>query len=222
MTVSTPKPTDYTQYPSQVDSNFDVADRLSWAFAPHEQATPDMMVGLEPGAIFDGTTLTELAAQNRAAMTAPTTNPRIDRIIIDQATGVIAVVTGTEAASPTVPAIPTDKLPVAQVRLETTTTAITNADITDERALNLLGLGKAARGRPGAGFGFDADLLDGEEGTYYLDRANHTGFDGASDINLGDGLEDDGADNVRVNLDGTTLALSATGIKVATDGITAT
>ena len=134
----------------------------------------------------------------------------------------IAVVTGTEAASPTVPAIPTDKLPVAQVRLETTTTAITNADITDERALNLLGLGKAARGRPGAGFGFDADLLDGEEGTYYLDRANHTGFDGASDINLGDGLEDDGADNVRVNLDGTTLALSATGIKVATDGITAT
>lgn len=38
-----------------------------------------------------------------------------------------------------------------------------------------LGLGSAAVRNEGAGNGLDADLLDGQQGAYYRDRANHTG-----------------------------------------------
>jgi hypothetical protein len=44
------------------------------------------------------------------------------------------VVTGAEAASPSAPAIPSGKLPVCQIALATSTTAITNSLLTDERA----------------------------------------------------------------------------------------
>jgi hypothetical protein len=159
--------------------------RIAWAFAPHEQVTPNMTVRLDAGAVFDGTTLTEVAAQNSATLVAPVTNPRIDRVVVDRATGVVSIVTGTEAASPTPPAIPTGKVPVAQVSLTTSTSTITNTDIADERALSALGLGDLAS------------------------------------LDIGEGLEDDGAGNLRVKLDGVTLARSATGIKVAPDGITA-
>lgn len=130
--------------PTFVDSNFTVTSRIAWAFAPHEQITPNMTVRLEAGAVFNGTTLGEVAAQNTATITAPSTNPRIDRIVVDQANGSVSVVTGTEAPSPTPPAIPAGKVPVAQVLLQTSSTAITNSTITDERTLNALGLGDIA------------------------------------------------------------------------------
>jgi hypothetical protein len=64
--------------------------RIAWAFAPHEQVTPNMTVRLDAGAVFDGTTLTEVAAQNSATLVAPVTNPRIDRVVVDRATGVVS------------------------------------------------------------------------------------------------------------------------------------
>lgn len=49
----------------------------------------------------------------------------------------------------------------------------------------------------GAGSGLDADLLDGQHGSYYLNRANHTGTQAISTIvNLQDELDD----RVHVNL----------------------
>jgi len=49
------------------------------------------------------------------------------------------VVTGVESATPAAPAIPAGKSPVAQVLLQTTTTAITNAMLTDERDFSNVG-----------------------------------------------------------------------------------
>lgn len=122
----------------------EMANRIASAFQPREQLSPNMTVAVDAGAVFDGTTLTEVAVQSTATITAPTTNPRIDRVVIDQATGVLSVVTGTPTSSPTPPAIPSGKVPVAQVLLQTSSTVIINAMITDERVLNLLGLGSAA------------------------------------------------------------------------------
>ncbi|MDD5585613.1 MAG: hypothetical protein PHY92_01480 [Alphaproteobacteria bacterium] len=149
MTVSTFLPTDYSAqtaaaYPSNIDSNFAVLVRKAGAFAPHAHAPANMTIVLDPGYVFDGGTLTELAAQTTATFTAPANNPRIDRAVIDRITGIAEIVAGDEAASPEAPAIPEGKLPVAQVLLQTTSNAITNNMITDERAINSLGLGSAA------------------------------------------------------------------------------
>ncbi len=153
--AATPALPDFTSqtasvYKANIDAGFAVADRLAWAFAPHEQDVgspqPDMTLRLEAGAIFDGATLTEVAAQDTAVIAAPSTDPRIDRVVIDKVTGAVSVVTGTEAASPTPPAVPAGKVPVAQVALVVGQSEIVNADITDERALGLPGGAITTRG----------------------------------------------------------------------------
>ncbi len=123
---------------AQAESNALVDKRLSWAFAPHAGSSPpNMQVFLKAGAIVIGNVITELALQNTANITAPSSDPRIDRIVIDQITGIVEVVTGSEAASPVPPAVPVGKLPIAQVSLLTSTTEITNTDLTDERVFGL-------------------------------------------------------------------------------------
>ncbi|GAB6125037.1 glycine-rich domain-containing protein [Humidesulfovibrio idahonensis] len=107
--------------------------RIDFAFAPYAQATPNMTVALAAGQFFDGTNLTEVAAQSSGTITAPAANPRIDRVVIDKVTGAASVVAGTEASSPVAPAIPSGKLPVARVALTVGMTSITGAAITDER-----------------------------------------------------------------------------------------
>lgn len=66
-------------------------------------------------------------------ITAPSTNPRIDRIVLDVVSGVASVVAGMESASPVAPDVPIGKIPNCQVILQTSTTIITNSLITDER-----------------------------------------------------------------------------------------
>ena len=82
--AATPTLPDFTSqtasvYKANIDAGFAVADRLAWAFAPHEQDVgspqPDMTVRLDAGALFAGTTLTEVAAHSTGAITAPTTLP---------------------------------------------------------------------------------------------------------------------------------------------------
>ena len=133
-----------TAYPLAIDADWAVALRLIDNFAPHAQAAPNMTVALDAGHLFDGTTLTEVAAQSTGTIAAPVGNPRIDRVVIDRASGAVSVVTGTEGASPTPPAIPTGKAPVAQVLLQTTSIAIANSMLTDERDLGALGLASGA------------------------------------------------------------------------------
>lgn len=122
-----------TAYKTAIDGSISVVKRLAAAFAPHQTATPAMTVTLDAGFIWNGTTLTTVAQQTTGTITAPAGNPRIDRVVIDNGTGAVSVVTGTPAGSPTAPAIPSGKSPVAQVLLQTSSTTITNSMITDER-----------------------------------------------------------------------------------------
>lgn len=123
---------DPATYKSYIDAGFGVAKRLADAYAPHAQATPNMTVALDAGFIFSGNALTEVAAQNSAAIAASSLAgiTRIDRIVIDQITGAVSVVSGTSVA----PTLPAGKNPVAQVAVTTASTAVTNSMITDERA----------------------------------------------------------------------------------------
>ena len=138
MTVATFTQPNFTtqlgnSYKGNIDGGMSVFARIAGAFAPHEQSTPNMTVRVDAGYVFTGSVLTEVAAQSSAAMVAPTTNPRIDRIVVDAVTGVVSVVTGVQGASPVAPAIPAGKVPVAQVLLQTASGVITNAMLTDER-----------------------------------------------------------------------------------------
>lgn len=106
-------------------------------FACHEQTSPNMTIRVEGGVIIDDVTLTVVAAQNTGTITAPATNPRIDRVVMNILTQAVSIVTGTQAASPTAPAIPASSISLCQARIETSSSIITNSMITDERAIRI-------------------------------------------------------------------------------------
>ena len=124
---------DATTYKAALDGNINVLARLAAAFAPSQQATPNMTVAVSAGALMTWGNVVPVAEQSTGIIVTPVANPRIDRVVIDAGNGVIATVTGTESASPVPPAIPAGFLPVAQVLLAPGATSITNAMITDER-----------------------------------------------------------------------------------------
>ncbi|CAO3421492.1 hypothetical protein [Azospirillum argentinense] len=130
MSVQTFNPTNL----SQSAANWAVAQRIVGPFAPHAQVSPDLTIALDPGYLLNGTTLTEVKAQVVGPFAPPVSGFRIDRVVVDRTTGVASVVTGS-MSNLTPPAIPMGKLPVARVLLQTTTDAITNTVIVDERAL---------------------------------------------------------------------------------------
>jgi hypothetical protein len=139
MTVATFTQPDNTSqsasaYKAALDGAAMVFKRHGDHFAPHAQSSPDMTVRLDAGYVWDGTTLTEVAAQNTGTITAPVTNPRIDRVVVDASTGAVSVITGAENVSPSAPAISAGKIPVAQVLLATSTTTIGRASTCDPRA----------------------------------------------------------------------------------------
>ena len=143
MTVATFLQTDFTtqdatSYKAAIDGDVSVMAKLAAPFAPHAQATPNMTVAVDAGTVFGGGVLTPVASQSTGTVTAPVSNPRIDRIVINPANGAILTVTGTESASPSPPAIPSCYYPLAQVLLQTTSTAITNTMIMDERIVGNL------------------------------------------------------------------------------------
>lgn len=122
-----------TAYKTNLDNCIAVAERIARAFAPHAKTTPDMNVLIDHGAVFSDNALVEKAQQTIGPITAPVSNPRIDRIVVDVATGVASRIAGTEAASPVAPAIPDDTMPICQIALTVGMSSITNANISDER-----------------------------------------------------------------------------------------
>lgn len=124
-----------TEYKNALDSAASIHNKVAGDFAPHQSDPAAMTVTLDAGKLFmpGGTSLVEQAAQTTGTITAPSSNPRIDRIVIDMVTGAVSVITGSEAASPSAPDITPGKLPVAQVLLQTSSTSITNSMLTDER-----------------------------------------------------------------------------------------
>lgn len=135
---------DPTTYKSAIDGNFVVLERVAAMFAPSQQATPNMTVLIRAGSLLNNSSLVEVAAQSTAAFTAPSTNPRIDRIVIDQTTGAQSVIAGTPAVSPVAPAIPAGKNPCCQVLLQPSSTTITNSMLTDERVFGFAPLNSPA------------------------------------------------------------------------------
>lgn len=126
-----------TFHPTPVDqsvTNWAVAQRIVGPFAPHAQTVPDMTVAIDAGHLLIGTVLNEVTPQNVGPFTAPASQ-RVDRIVVDRGTGAASIVAGTEGSA-NAPQIPLGKLPVARVHLLNGATAITNADILDERVLN--------------------------------------------------------------------------------------
>lgn len=128
-----------TVYKTSIDDSVSVMARLAAQFACHEQSTPDMTVAIDAGAIYRVPALNEIAAQNTGTITAPSANPRVDRVVIDRTTGIVAVVTGAEDASPSAPAIGAGNAPIAKIALVVSQTSILNVDITDERDLRNVG-----------------------------------------------------------------------------------
>lgn len=117
---------------NQVDNDLSVLGRIAAAFAPHASDPVALAVVVDPGHLVVAGNLIETPVQLADDFVAPTSEPRIDRIVVD-ATGAAVVVTGTEASDPTPPAIPVGTVPIAQVRLETDSVVITNDMIVDER-----------------------------------------------------------------------------------------
>jgi len=122
-------------YKGKIDQNAAAHNLVTGQFAAHEAAAPDMTVIIDAARVSDGVSVTVVAQQTTSVITAPVTNPRIDRVVIDALTGVYSIVTGTEAVSPVAPDITAGNNACCQIALATSTTAITNSLITDERVL---------------------------------------------------------------------------------------
>jgi hypothetical protein len=120
-------------YKNNIDNALDVHNRPAGGLQVAAESSPVMTVRYTAGSIQNGTTLTEVATGSTGTITAPSTNPRIDRVVVDNTTGVVSVITGAEGASPSAPAIASGKTALAQIALATSTTQITNSLITDER-----------------------------------------------------------------------------------------
>jgi hypothetical protein len=130
-------------YALAIDAAMQVFARVARAFAPHASesgspSAPDMTVTIDAGALLVGESLVSQAAQTSGTLTAPSGNPRRDLIVIDEKTGALSIVTGTEAASPSDPTLPIGKIAVGRIRLTVGMTAIDDMDIDDLRPLWLM------------------------------------------------------------------------------------
>lgn len=103
------------------------------------QGTPDMTVRVQAGAgLAVGQPVALESAYDTSAFSAPSSNPRIDVIQIDQ-DGNIEIKAGTEAASPSAPSVDADAMKLAEIYHRVGETSIKDSDdasngyITDSR-----------------------------------------------------------------------------------------
>lgn len=114
-------------------------------FRPFAQGTPDMTVKVNFGrGYISGNALIDKDVQNSPSFTAPTADKcSIDLLHID-ASGTLAITSGSEADLPNEPSAPTypaDKLVICEVYLEGGDTAIYQWQIKDVRPVMSLGAG---------------------------------------------------------------------------------
>ena len=122
-------------YFSRLNGDIAVLSRIAAQFSVSETSTPSMSLAVASGAAFRSGVVVEVDARNTPAIVAPTTNPRIDRVVINYQTDAVLVVQGTEATTPVAPLVPTGYIPLARVSLIPAMTVVTNISITDERLL---------------------------------------------------------------------------------------
>lgn len=104
-------------------------------FSVESEEPASMSITVRGGRKWDGSTYTTKTDLTLGPITAPTTNPRIDRVVLNRSTLVASIVTGAESATPVAPTIPANSLPLAQISLLTTTTAIDQTMITPETSM---------------------------------------------------------------------------------------
>ncbi|MEN6375558.1 MAG: hypothetical protein ABFD75_12390 [Smithella sp.] len=138
---------DSATYKAAIDGDISVMARISAMYAPHAKDTPDMAILVDAGSFLYNNAIVSNAQQTTATITAPSSNPRIDLVVIDSYTGVVSVITGAEAASPSPPALTSGKTPIAQIALSVGQVSILNSNITDVR----VGMGGSAPIDPVAG-----------------------------------------------------------------------
>jgi len=127
--------TDSSAYKNSLDAAAAKHDKIAGQFYAHEADTPDMTVVIDAGRLLYAGGLVIQPQQITTAITAPVTNPRIDRVVISQSTGAYLIVAGVEAVSPVAPSIPSGYLPCVQFELAAAAVSITNSVMVDERLL---------------------------------------------------------------------------------------
>jgi hypothetical protein len=156
-----PSVQDPTTYKGNIDADIAVAQRVADAFAPRPASPAAMAVVLDAGFVMAETpagmqSVVEVAQQTVTIASAPgLPNSRIDLVVIDAATGAASVITGTPANPPSPPAITAGKRQVALVSVPNGTSVISNANITDLRAV----WGASGCGIPWAVAGGTADAI---------------------------------------------------------------
>lgn len=94
---------------------------------PYQQAVPNLTLIVSPAVIYFGHIKVEFAGGNSPSFTAPAANPRIDILSINTS-GVLVRTAGTEAASPTTPAVPDGNMPICSIYNRVGQTSIKNTD----------------------------------------------------------------------------------------------
>ena len=92
-----------------------------------QQDTPDLTIQVSAGNVWFGGTLVEFAGDDSPEFTAPAANPRIDVLSLSSA-GALVRTEGTEAGSPTMPAVPAGNIPICSVYNRVGQTSVKDID----------------------------------------------------------------------------------------------
>lgn len=122
---------------SQGGGAVDITDQGSGIHTATLTSTMTMRLGRGSIPVSDSLS-TDVAVQACSTLTAPSGNPRKDLVTVDKSTGALTVTTGAEAASPSVPSVPSGEIPISVINLTVGMTEIVNSDIEDIRVLSLL------------------------------------------------------------------------------------
>ena len=120
----------FTAWQASQDSNSAAINWLGAWFQPTVTGT-NMNVSVGPGASVTNGVLQ--STQTVTITTAPTSNSRVDLVVINRQTAVASVITGTVAASPTTPICPVNYFPICTVTVAANVTTITAANVADAR-----------------------------------------------------------------------------------------
>ncbi len=97
----------------------------------YQQSTPDLTLLVAKGNVYFGATLVEFAGGNSPSFTAPSSDPRIDILSLNDS-GTLTRTAGTEDASPTAPDVPAGNIPICSVYNRVGQTEILDEDDSSE------------------------------------------------------------------------------------------
>lgn len=94
----------------------------------HQKDVPDLQIYVEPGEVYFADKRISFAGGASPTFTAPTTNPRLDVLVIDS-TGILVRIAGTEASVPVAPTYSDNQFPICQVHCRVGMTQIFDENV---------------------------------------------------------------------------------------------